>query len=133
MKILVTGATGFLGRCVVNKLLERHVAHVRLVGRSVSNETVKTMKARFPRISIEWLPGDLTDREFVEQIVQGMDIVYHLAASMRGNGPEMIFNTVVGTDLLFSALQRQKVTRVVLVSSFAVLAMTMLAGRRSAS
>jgi len=124
MKILVTGATGFLGRSVVNKLLERHVAHARLVGRSVNEETVRTMKARFPRTTIEWCLGDLTDHEFVEQIVEGMDIVYHLAAGMRGNGPELIFNTAVGTDTLFSALRRQQVTRVVLVSSFAVYGLT---------
>jgi nucleoside-diphosphate-sugar epimerase len=124
MKILVTGATGFLGRCVVNSLLGRQVEHLRLVGRSVSDETMHSLREKFPRTTIEWCLGDLTDRAFAGQAAQGMELVYHLAAGMRGNGPEVIFNTAVGTDTLFAALRDQPVKRVVLVSSFAVYGLT---------
>jgi nucleoside-diphosphate-sugar epimerase len=118
MSIVVTGANGFLGRRVVDMLLRRDgQSKLRLVVRSLADKHVTGD-------NVEWLQGDLTDRCFAEQAAEGATIVYHLAAGMRGNAPDVIFNTVVGTDYLFAALQKQKVQRVVLVSSFAVYGLT---------
>jgi nucleoside-diphosphate-sugar epimerase len=121
MKILVTGPNGFLGRCVVHSLLAQGLNDLRLVVRSPSAAMADAIAREFPQARVEWLIGDLTDRAFAEQAAMDAELVYHLAAGMRGNGPDVIFNTVVGTDNLFAALQRQTtVRRVVLVSSFAV-------------
>lgn len=120
MKVLVTGATGFLGRCVVESLL-RHGCHdLRLVARSSNPALVERMAKLAPTASIEWCLGDLLEPDFSQTATRGVDVVYHLAASLSGNAAEVILNTAVGTDNLFAALQRNGVRRVVLVSSFSV-------------
>ncbi|KFE67778.1 NAD-dependent epimerase/dehydratase family protein [Hyalangium minutum] len=70
MKLLVTGGTGFLGTHLVPRLLE--AGHeVRIIGRT------KPSAAGMERV--EFVQGDLKDREAVRRALQGVEAVYHLA------------------------------------------------------
>lgn len=73
MPILVTGGTGFLGVNLVRKLADRG-ERCRVLVRSSS-----------PRLGVdlsevEFVPGDITDRESLCRAMQGCDRVFHLAA-----------------------------------------------------
>ncbi len=70
MNILVTGATGFLGLHLVEKLLDAG-HHVRALGRTQPTHPVLQRT--------EYIRGDLKDREAVRAALQGVDAVYHLA------------------------------------------------------
>jgi len=75
--ILVTGATGFVGKHLVKRLLKEGY-EVRCLVRDV-----KKAKTLGDKIDI-WI-GDITDKNSLKGICKGIDIVFHLASLMGGN------------------------------------------------
>ena len=76
MLVLVTGATGFLGRRVVRRLQERHHT-VRCLVRSPGAERV------FPDRSVEVYYGGIDDLDALDEAHHGVDAVIHLVAIIR--------------------------------------------------
>ena len=73
MKILVTGATGYLGRALVPKLLD--AGHkIRLLVRQSSNTDIFSGLK-----NIEMFYGDITLKETLKGIEKDIEYVYHLA------------------------------------------------------
>ncbi len=76
MNIFVTGATGYVGNNLANRLAgEGHVVHA--LCRSVNKKSL----LNHPNIKI--FEGDITDAASVEKAMQGCEQVYHLAAYAR--------------------------------------------------
>jgi nucleoside-diphosphate-sugar epimerase len=80
MKVLVTGATGRVGRRFVNRLLDQARYEVGVFVRD--GERVAHLTERDVDVAI----GDLRDPAAVSAAVDGYDAVVHLAASFRGVG-----------------------------------------------
>ena len=76
MTVLVTGATGFLGRQVVRQLLD-HNYQVRCLVRSPGRERI------FPPDSVDVYYGDITDADALASACQGIEQVIHLVAIIR--------------------------------------------------
>ena len=76
-RVLVTGATGFIGHHVVATLLERGDQVACLV--RPSSDT-----SGLPIESLELRLGDVTDPASLDAAVEGIDVVYHLAGSLEG-------------------------------------------------
>ncbi|MEN1972036.1 NAD-dependent epimerase/dehydratase family protein [Luteimonas sp. MJ204] len=121
MRVLVTGAGGFLGRHVAASLLEQGVDQLRLHfrGRPPAG-LVEQLVERFPSASIETVGANLLYRHDLDAVTAGVDCVVHAAAGMRGSAADMFANTVVGTRNLLDASVASGVRRLVLVSSFSV-------------
>jgi GDP-L-fucose synthase len=68
-RILVTGASGLIGRALVP----------RLVARGAKLRTASTTTARPPLDTPEHRIGDLTDRRFADALMEGIEVVFHLA------------------------------------------------------
>lgn len=114
MKVLVTGASGFLGSHVAEVLAaEGH--QVRLLLRATSSREWLT----FP---YETAPGDITDPESLPAAVEGVDAVIHTAGLVKARG-EAEFHRVnaAGTGHLLEAVERAnpRLKRFVYVSSLA--------------
>ncbi len=80
MNYFVTGATGFIGRFLIARLLEREDAHVYALVRPSSAAKFAGLEARFPeRLHPAW--GDVTDPGLIQSPL-GVDIdhIFHLAA-----------------------------------------------------
>jgi dihydroflavonol-4-reductase len=120
MKVLVTGATGFVGSHVA-QLLSVHGADLRLLVRSTSQtENIADFKA-------ECVTGDLRDPASLRKAVQGCEFVFHVAADYRlwvRNPQEMYRSNVEGTRSLIRAAQEAGVRRVIYTSSVATMAFT---------
>ena len=122
MKILVTGASGFLGQAVVERLLARGELEIRCFVRPSGNWAgLEEIRSRYPRARIESVVGNLASAEDVLRAVDGVKTIFHLAAGMRGLSASMFFDTVVASRNLIDAIQDAK-RRVVLVSSLGVYA-----------
>lgn len=94
MTVLVTGATGFLGRHVVQQLLETN-HEVRAMVRRPGSESV------FPTPPTDVCYGNVTDPDAVVEACRGVSEVIHLVAVIRG-GPRQ-----------FDAINRQGTANVV--------------------
>jgi len=102
MKALITGATGFTGGVLAQKLYQQG-KEVRVIVRDKS-------KLKLPnRSDMEIFEGDLTNLKSVERAVKGVDTVFHIAALFRQAGiPDSAYRevNVLGTEnLLNSSLQ----------------------------
>jgi len=76
---LVTGATGFTGSVLINKLCECGI-RVRAIARSSSKRDA------LQGLPIEWIVGNVYDPETVERAVTGVDFIFHVAAAYREAG-----------------------------------------------
>ncbi|MGI6259072.1 MAG: SDR family NAD(P)-dependent oxidoreductase [Anaerolineaceae bacterium] len=80
-KVLVTGAAGFIGSRLVEKLVENGAA-VRAFTRYTSRAELGLL-ATLPQTilsQIELVRGDLRDHSAVESAMEGIDVVFHLGA-----------------------------------------------------
>jgi nucleoside-diphosphate-sugar epimerase len=120
MKILVTGASGFLGRAVVERLLAHGQPEVRCFVRPSSDLSgLEKLRVRYPQARLENIAGNLATAHDAARAVDGVETIYHLAAGMRGLAASIFVDTIVASQRLLDAIQ-DKVRRVVLVSSVGV-------------
>lgn len=107
MNVLVTGASGMLGRAVTSLLV-------------ASGQSVRTFQRRPSRVrgAVD-VAGQLTDRRAIAGAVAGVDAVVHLAAkvSFTGDADQFRLVNVVGTAALLDAARAAGVQRFVHVSS----------------
>lgn len=75
--VLVTGGTGFIGSFLVERLLAEG-AKVRVPVRAQNYRALSKSRGK-----VEWLSGDLRDSGYCEQLLKGIDHVFHLAACRR--------------------------------------------------
>jgi len=112
MMNLVTGATGLLGSHIVEKLCLRHRPVRVLVRKGSDTSWLKTQK-------VEFVEGDLNDRDSLARACAGVQTVYHAAARVGDWGPwrEFVRFTIEGTVNLAEAAEAAGVDRFVHISS----------------
>lgn len=122
-RYLVTGGAGFIGRTLCRRLLDE--GHdLRVVDSLVEQVHRGQPHADFVS-EVEFVQGDLRDRDVAARAVKGMDAVFHLAAEV-GVGQSMyeIDRYVGGNDLatanLLQELIKAPVERIVVASSMSV-------------
>jgi len=121
-KVLVTGATGFVGANVARVLLERGDA-VRVLARPGSD------RANLDGLPVEVVEGDLRDAKAVRQAVQGCQRVFHVAADYRlwARDPgELYESNVRGTLHVMEASLAEGVERVIYTSTVGAMGLSAL-------
>ncbi|ACL59195.1 NAD-dependent epimerase/dehydratase family protein [Methylobacterium nodulans] len=118
-RVLVTGATGFLGRRVL-PALDRAGAEIVVLLRDPDVACGADLRARYPSVAVR--TGDLRDPGSVEAALAGADTVLHLAAKAQAGGrfneaPDYFACNVAGTLNLLTACARGRVRRVVHLST----------------
>lgn len=117
MKMLITGATGFVGGRLAERLIkEGH--EVKALVRESSN--FKNLK----NLGVELIIGDITDTKAVESAVTGVDYIFHIAALFRqAKYPDSIYwdVNVGGTRNIMEAALKHGTKRVVHCSTIGVL------------
>lgn len=98
MKALVTGATGFIGSHVVDKLIADGFEVRCLVRKSSNNKWLDSNK-------VEFIEADFQDKSSLFKAVDGVDYVFHIAGLNFANkrGDYNIVNTI-GTKNLIDAV-----------------------------
>jgi dihydroflavonol-4-reductase len=113
VRVLVTGATGFTGGHLAQHLI-RHGDEVRALVRPRSRERFD--RSPLPGNGVTACEGDLMDTAAVRRAVDGVDVVYHIAATYREAGqPDSAYRAinVDGTRNILEAAMAANVKRVV--------------------
>ena len=81
LKVLVTGAAGFIGSHLVEALKEKNYDVVGLITETDDFRWIKNLEASF-------VFGDITDKSSLYKAVSGVQYIYHLAALLGDPNPE---------------------------------------------
>ncbi|MBV1796929.1 hopanoid-associated sugar epimerase [Siccirubricoccus sp. G192] len=116
-RVMLTGATGFLGSAIARALV------------AAGHEVRALTRAGTPRevlegVPVQFIPGDLTDPASIAEAVRGCDAVIHCAADYRIFVPDparMLAVNLAGTEAVMRAALAAGCRRVVHVSSVATL------------
>ena len=128
--ILVTGATGILGRVIVLNLLKQGFAVRATKRRSSDIDEVRNSFKFYTEDpdeffnKIEWIDVDFDDLETLQTALNGIEEVYHCAAKVSFHPidkVEMYHSNIVGTRNLLYACENSTVKKFCFVSSIAVL------------
>lgn len=112
---LVTGASGFVGGWVVEKLIAEG-ARVRCLVRSSSRLDL------LQELPVELAVGDVADLSALRSALSGVEFVFHVAGLIKANDPSDYFrvNSLGSVNVLEAARsQAPQLERLVLVSSLA--------------
>ncbi|MEO1068841.1 MAG: NAD-dependent epimerase/dehydratase family protein [Cyanobacteria bacterium J06638_6] len=112
MKVLVTGATGFLGGALARHLQAQGFT-VRATGRN------RHLGQRLSEAGLEFATADLSDPGQTADICQGIDWVFHCAAHTSLWGPRQLFwqSNVLGTRHIATAALNANCHRLIHISS----------------
>ena len=118
MKILVTGGAGYIGSVLVNKLIEQ--GHEVSVIDDLSNGFRENIDRR-----AKFTEGSILDKDNLNQALEGVEVVYHLAAKIRveeGEAKPELYKKVniEGTLDLIKACVDKKIAKFIFASTAAV-------------
>ena len=112
MKVLVTGASGFLGSWVAQRLSEQGHSVRALVRKSSNKKFLETLA------NVELAYGAIEEAEKVHEACAGMDAVIHAAGAVKArNEDEFKQTNIEGTRNVVEGAKKHGVKRLVLVSS----------------
>jgi dihydroflavonol-4-reductase len=111
MKVAITGASGHIGNCLVRELVSRRI-QTRVLVHKFEND--------LRNMPLEIVKGDLFSVDSLNDLCEGVDIVYHLAAKIAidEKDRELVYKTnVQGTQNLVNSCIGKKVKKLVHFSS----------------
>ena len=108
--VAVTGATGFIGRQLIDTLVDAGW-HIKAI----------TRKKKADTCAVKWLHGDLDQQSVLNELVEGVHAVIHCVGAVRGSSyGEFEHTNVTGTENLLHAVSQQKqLPKLLLISSLA--------------
>ncbi|WP_197901545.1 NAD-dependent epimerase/dehydratase family protein [Rhodocytophaga rosea] len=122
-KIFITGGAGFIGSYVVEELLAYKPARIIILDNLIRG-SLENMQAFINNPVIEFVEGDIRDRELLEKCVAGADYVFHMAAlrinSCAANPRDGFEVMLQSTFELAELCLKHKVKKVIYSSSASV-------------
>jgi UDP-N-acetylglucosamine 4,6-dehydratase/5-epimerase len=118
--ILVTGGTGSFGGYFVKYLLNKRFEEIRVFSRDELKQ--EEMRLRFQNPKIKFHIGDIRDRDSVDEVMPGVDYVFHAAALKQVPTCEFfpmqaMQTNVLGSQNVINSAIRHGVSKVVSLST----------------
>ncbi len=101
MNVLLTGATGYIGRGLKEKLLEDEKVRLRLFVRNANK-----IRDRF-KDRVEIAEGNTLDGESVREALNGIDVAYYLIHSMGAKGDFEHLDRISAQNFLGACIDNQ--------------------------
>jgi nucleoside-diphosphate-sugar epimerase len=118
--VLVTGGASFIGSHLVDALVARE-ARVRVID-DLSSGRLDNLKEHLSGQRVEFVKANLSEPGVAEKAVEGMSVVFHLAADHGGRGYVDLHQAACATNLtldgmMFRACHQARADKVVYASS----------------
>lgn len=116
-RVFLTGATGFIGRQVLDRLVQRGGARITCLTRGSG-----PLPAKFgPDDGVQWVTGAVGEPSTYAEALRGADVLIHMAAATgAASATQLRAVNVTATQALLSAARDAGVRKFVFVSSIAV-------------
>ncbi|KQV77992.1 NAD-dependent epimerase [Nocardioides sp. Root122] len=122
-RALVTGGAGTIGSTLVDQLLDAGVSQVRVLDNLVRGREAN-LESALARGGVDLVRGDIRDKDLVNDLTRGCDLVFHQAAiriTQCAEEPRLALEVLVdGTFNVIEAAAAAKVDKVVAASSASV-------------
>jgi dihydroflavonol-4-reductase len=119
-KYLITGGAGFIGSHLIDHLLAEGITAKQMRLIVLPNESLANLPKNQP---FEIIRGDIRDQKLIKKAVQGVSVIYHLAARIDFDGKTYDDYKDVNVDAtryLLDACEDQKITKFIFFSSIAI-------------
>lgn len=118
--LLITGGTGSFGNAVLKSFLNTDIGEIRIFSRDEKKQD--DMRKRLASDKVKFYIGDVRNPQSVQQVVQGVDYIFHAAAlkqvpSCEFFPMEAVRTNIIGTDNVLSAAIQAGVQKVVCLST----------------
>lgn len=113
MKVIITGANGFLGSWLTKALLKEGHDVYCLVRKNSDLSELQDVQPNY-------LFGDVTNKASLQKAFQGMDVVFHLAglvAYKKSDRQKMDLVNVQGTQNVVDVIEELKIPKLIHISS----------------
>jgi UDP-glucose 4-epimerase len=120
-KLLITGGTGSFGNAVLKRFLNTsHFNEIRIFSRDEKKQD--DMRKLFDSPKLKFYIGDVRDTNSVENVVNGVDYIFHAAAlkqvpSCEFFPMEAVKTNIIGTNNVLNAAEKFNVNKVVVLST----------------
>jgi UDP-N-acetylglucosamine 4,6-dehydratase/5-epimerase len=118
--LLITGGTGSFGNAVLNRVLSMPLKEIRIFSRDEDKQD--TLRRHINNPKVKFYIGDVRDFRSVENVVRGVDYIFHAAALKQVPSSEFfpiqaVQTNILGTENILEAAAINKVKKVITLST----------------
>jgi UDP-glucose 4-epimerase len=118
--LLITGGTGSFGNAVLDRFLNTGIKEIRIFSRDEKKQD--DMRNRLKNPIVKFYIGDVRDTRAVDNVVKGVDYIFHAAAlkqvpSCEFFPVEAVRTNVLGAENVMVAAEKHGVKRLVVLST----------------
>jgi len=119
-KLLITGGTGSFGNAVMDRFLQSDLEEIRIFSRDEKKQD--DMRRAFRNPKLKFYLGDVRDYRSVDDVVKGVDYIFHAAALKQVPSCEFfplqaVKTNILGAENVLDAAIAHRVKRVVVLST----------------
>jgi len=119
-KLLITGGTGSFGNAVLNRLIDAGLSEIRIF--SGDEKKQDEMRKRLNNTSVKFHIGDVRDPRAVDNVVNGVDYIFHAAAlkqvpSCEFFPIEAVKTNILGAENVMISAEKHSVEKLVVLST----------------
>lgn len=118
--LLITGGTGSFGSTVLNRFLETDIAEIRVFSRDEKKQ--EELRNKLCNEKVKYFIGDVRDKDSINDVMKGVNVVFHAAAlkqvpSCEFYPLEAVKTNIMGTENVLNSAIDNKVSNVVVLST----------------
>jgi len=118
--LLITGGTGSFGNAVLRRFVETDIREIRIFSRDEKKQ--EEMRRHYKNSKIKYYIGDVRDKRSIENVIKGVDFVFHAAAlkqvpSCEFFPMEAVRTNIMGCENVLDSALKNNVKKVITLST----------------